>query len=319
MPDILSSLPNLWRGETIAELPFPQNSFVIYSESESDDRANITFWRNYCKQADRGSYAVVKSSVIGPHSTFTLKYFESEVEIDAFDLRTLLDIVPRNANLVIDISGVDHVFWAGCLIEFKGRVRSLYFIYTEPQSYRIAVPTSDTEDLETSLFDLSHRSRGVSPLPKFTNLHSPELFDGRAVFIPLLGFEGHRALNVLSGLDPAPIDVIPIIAVPGYRLEFPSFTATCNGSFFEDTGSVARTRYAPANDPFRTCEVLHSIGQDFRDHYMYIAPVGTRPHALGALLFADKERDRTEILFDHPIRKEKSRQGIGSAHLYRIF
>ena len=309
----------MWRAASVAELPFPPETFIIYSESEADDRANVSYWRKRCQQMDPSSFAVILAKSAGLPDTFNIRFGDREIETNAFDLRELLDIVPNGSSLVVDISGVDHTFWAGCMVAFRAQLSALYFIYTEPGAYKFAIRPSTTEDFETGIFDLSDRARGVSPLPRFANLHGPELYGGRSVFVPLLGFEGRRVLNVLSGLDPTPQDVVPIVGVPGYRLEFPSYTVTCNEVFFDDTHSEAKIRYAPANDPFVARDVLRSIGEDFPDTYMYIAPIGTRPHAVGALMFADEERERAEILFDHPIRKSESRQGTGNAHLYRIY
>ena len=319
MTHLLTSLPCVWRADTVAELPIPTDSFLIYSESEADDRANVSYWGKRGKESAPKSFAVVLDHANKHSGAYTMRFDGREFETNAFDLRELIEIVPNQSSLVVDISGVDHTFWAGCMVEFKDRVAALYFIYTEPTTYRFAIRQSAEHDFETGLFDLSDRSRGVSPLPRFANLHGPELYGARSVFVPLLGFEGRRVLNVLSGLDPTPPDIVPIVGVPGYRLEFPTYTVTCNEAFFGDTRSEAKIRYASANDPFETRDVLRSIGEDFPDTYMYIAPIGTRPHTVGALMFADEERERAEILFDHPIRKSQSRQGTGCAHLYRIF
>ena len=319
MTKYLEILPNLWRADSVAELPMPPNSFVIYSESEADDRANVNYWKERCNEMDPNSFAVILERAKEASGTYKVCFGNQRFETSAFNLKDLLRIVPDHANLVLDISGVDQTFWAGCMVEFRDCVSALYFIYTEPGSYKFAIRPTEERDFETGLFDLSDRSRGISPLPRFANLHGPELYGGRSVFVPLLGFEGRRALNVLSGLDPTPLHTIPIVGVPGYRLEFPTYSVTCNGAFFSETRSESKIRYAPANDPFEVRDVLRKIGQEFPDTYMYVAPIGTRPHTVGALMFADEERERAEILFDHPIRKSQSRQGIGSAHLYRIY
>ena len=319
MTHYLASLPSFWQATSVGDLPIPPDAFVIYSESEADDRANVAYWQRHCGQMNPKSFAVILEQASGVSGAYTVRFNKQQFETDAFDLRELTAIVPSNSSLVVDISGVDHTFWAGCMVKFKDRVSGLYFIYTEPGAYKFAIRSSADRDFETGLFDLSDRSHGVSPLPRFANLHGPESYEGRSVFVPLLGFEGRRALNVLSGLDPTPADIVPIIGVPGYRLEFPTYTVTCNEAFFSDTRSETKSRYAPANDPFQARDVLRMIGEDFPDTYMYVAPIGTRPHTVGALMFADEERERVEILFDHPIRKSKSRQGTGSTHLYRIF
>ena len=320
MTHYLAALPNVWRAENVAKLPMPPNSFVIYSESRAEDRANVCFWRQRCKQLEPDSFAVILDQATdAPPGSYTIRFGEQEFNVNAFDLGDLVKIVPSHSNLIIDISGVDQTFWAGCMVEFRDHVSSLYFIYTEPGSYKFAIRSTPERAFETGLFDLSDRSRGVSPLPRFANLHGPELYEGRSVFVPLLGFEGRRALNVLSGLDPTPPKIVPIVGVPGYRLEFPTYSVTCNEAFFSDTRSASKIRYAAANDPFEVRDALREVGQDFPDTYMYVAPIGTRPHTVGALMFANEERERAEILFDHPIRKFQSRQGMGNAHLYRIF
>ena len=315
---MLESLVSVWWGDTVADLSIPNDSFLVYSQAESDDRASVEYWRRTCEARDSESFALINRASADRDDAFEIEFNGEQLVVDAFDLRPFVEIVPPGTNLVIDISGVDHLFWAGCIVEFKSKVAGLYFIYTEPSAYKFAVKPEGLDLFETGLFDLSDRSRGVSPLPRFANLRGPELYDGRSVFVPLLGFEGRRALNVLSGLDPTPPDVIPVVGVPGYRLDFPSFTIACNEVFFRETRSQARIMYAPANDPFGARNVLRTISEDYPDAYMYVAPIGTRPHALGALMFADEERERAEILFDHPVRKTDSRQGAGKAHLYRI-
>jgi len=134
----------------------------------------------------------------------------------------------------------------------------------------------------------------------------------------LLGFEGARALNVLNTIDPSPRIVIPIVGVPGYRMEFPTYTLICNRVFFAQTKSEAHIRRAAAYDPYAVARTLDDIRREFPRHYLYVAPVGTRPHALGALMFASAHRDVTEVLFDHPRHTVRSRKGAGASHVFRV-
>ncbi|MNG00824.1 hypothetical protein D3C84_837740 [compost metagenome] len=75
-------------------------------------------------------------------------------------------------------------------------------------------------------------------------------------------------------------------------------------------------RYARASCPFEAFESLNKIRQDYPDHYMYLALVGTKPHALGAILFAIKNPETSEIMFDYPVKKSGRTQGIGVVHIY---
>ena len=51
---------------------------------------------------------------------------------------------------------------------------------------------------------------------------------------------------------------------------------------------------------------------------MYLAPIGTKPHALGALLYSLSSPSDCEIIYDHPIPRRNGSSGIGRTHLYRV-
>mgnify|MGYP007065263690 FL=1 len=44
---------------------------------------------------------------------------------------------------------------------------------------------------------------------------------------------------------------------------------------------------------------------------MIIAPIGTKPHVIGAILYAIKNPDRVELLYDNPKRTLHRTNGIG--------
>jgi len=131
----------------------------------------------------------------------------------------------------------------------------------------------------------------------------------------MLGFEGDRPERLLLQVDPAP-KVIPVVGVPGFQIEFPAFTVACNRTFLEEYRAQSEVRYARASCPFEAYEVLTQIKRDNPDYHMYLAPVGTKPHALGTILYAIANPDRTEVMFDHPVRKAGRTKGIGVIHVY---
>lgn len=45
--------------------------------------------------------------------------------------------------------------------------------------------------------------------------------------------------------------------------------------------------------------------------------MGTKPHALGAALFATVFDD-VELVYDHPIRKQNRSSGAGRCHVYHV-
>jgi hypothetical protein len=90
-------------------------------------------------------------------------------------------------------------------------------VYVEPGDYRFSASPTDV-----TLFDLSEKIEGISPLPGFVTLSSrpgPE-----ALFVPLLGFEGARLAFMLEAVQPKRENIVPIIGVPGFRPEYPFYT-----------------------------------------------------------------------------------------------
>ena len=51
---------------------------------------------------------------------------------------------------------------------------------------------------------------------------------------------------------------------------------------------------------------------------MKIAMVGTKPHALGAVLFALTNPARAELIYDHPIRKPGRTGGSDRLLVYHV-
>lgn len=295
---------------SLEEVRFPPDTVFVYSEAAGQDRANVEYWK--AKLSGQTYFAAE-----GAHDdALKLRAHDgSAVVVNLKDVLDLRELFPLNSDVVIDISGIDHDFWAGCLYALQGHVRTLVYIYTEPRGYQVRAEPERVDPFD--LFDLSPRTQGLRALSGFANLSGP----GRrpSLFVPLLGFEGQRALNVLNEIDPGPAITVPIMGIPGYQIEFPTFSAYCNKTFFERTESYSRWRMAPASDPFALRSVLAQIGEEHPNHYMYVAPIGTRPHALGSLLYVLQKPESSEVLFDHPVSSEGSRKGRGRSHLYCIF
>ena len=77
-------------------------------------------------------------------------------------------------------------------------------------------------------------------------------------------------------------------------------------------------RFATANDPFSLYYLLQDIADENRDDLLKIAPIGTKPHALGAVLFAITNPQKVELVYDHPIRKAKRTQGFSRLLVYHV-
>jgi hypothetical protein len=213
--------------------------------------------------------------------------------------------------MYLDISGLAHHVWAPLVSAARRLKKRLFVIYAEPESYKPhPSPASPT------VFDLSTGFEGVAPLPGFARLSAP-LDETKMLLVALLGFEGSRPEHLALEIDSVPT-VVPIVGVPGFRIEFPTFTVACNRPFLDEYRAHGNIRWARASCPFEAFKTLTELKEDYPDYYMYLAPIGTKPHALGAVWFALENPTTTELLYDHPIRKPGRTEGLGIIHVYEM-
>jgi hypothetical protein len=190
----------------------------------------------------------------------------------------------------------------------------VHVLYTEPEEYK-----PKEVSLEGAFFDLSEETSKPYPLPGFAKLAEQPSFD--AWFVPLLGFEGFRLSRLLDQLEPAPGKTLPVIGVPGFRPEYPFHTYHGNQIALQETKSWKEVRFASANCPFSLFYLLEDIAADHPDDLLQIAPIGTKPHALGAVLFYLTRPGSVELVYDHPLRKKGRTQGkarLLDYHVYKL-
>ena len=180
----------------------------------------------------------------------------------------------------------------------------------EPDNYKAnATPT------EGQIFDLSERINGISPIPGFATFSRP---NDDFVFIPLLGFEGPRVAYLLEDVQPVDDRIIPIVGVPGFRPEHPFNTYLGNRIALLESNAWLRVRFADANCPFSLFYLLEEIAKENRGAHLKIAIVGTKPHALGAMLFVMRNMVGRELIYDHPVRKSERTSGVGRLLEYDV-
>ena len=227
----------------------------------------------------------------------------------AGQLADLLRGVPHRVYL--DITGLSHSTWAPLLRAALTLGKDLLCVYVEPGDYtRTATPT------EGPIYDLSERIQGIAPLPGFATLTESD--EAEYVFVPLLGFEGTRLIHVTEHVEPQEDTTIPIVGVPGFRPEYPFVTYRGNRKALFDGRYWTNVRYATANCPFDTFFVLRAILRESGRRYARVAPIGTKPHGLGAVLFALSAEQRVELIYDHPIRNAGRTHGSARLCLYEV-
>lgn len=218
-----------------------------------------------------------------------------------------------NADMIfLDITGLEHHVWASILRTIVGMARPISAVYVEPDRYRYSSNPTDGR-----MFELTDKFTEISSFPGFTRLGDID-DESKTCFVPLLGFEGNRLAHAIEKIDPPVEKTFPVVGIPGFRAEFPFFTYIGNRGSLSKEGLWKRVRFAIANSPTSAMERLAVIRDEYPDHLLKIAPLGTRPHALGAVLFALSAGTQVELVYDNPTPAPKRSDGTGKILVYDV-
>lgn len=211
--------------------------------------------------------------------------------------------------LYIDVTGLSNRICASLLNNSikaikTSSIKYIKIIYAEPSSY-------DIKQFKTEgvFNDLSEKIDGIEPLPGFATIF-PEDID-EIHLVALLGFEGGRFTHLLENIQPPKDNIIPIIGVPGFRIEYPFVAYWGNRSPLEEYDTWRNIKYAAANSLVDIYMLLSKILEKNPNGKIKLAPIGTKPHAIGAVLFAIKHPQNVELVYDNPKRKKKRTDGVG--------
>lgn len=214
--------------------------------------------------------------------------------------------------LYVDITGLTHAVWAGLICTALRLGKSVKAVYVEPFRYKenaLADPSRD-------LFDLTAKFEGIAPLPGLTRIAPPR--GAPSWFVPLLGFEGKRFSYMREQVAPLEGRTVPIIGVPGFQPEFVSFAYHGNQEPLLQDDAWQRVAFATANCPFSLFNLLVDLSARVAGEFLQIATIGTKPHSLGAVLYAYARPDRAEIFYDYPERKNERTSGRARLLLYHL-
>lgn len=214
--------------------------------------------------------------------------------------------------LYLDITGLSSHVWPAILKVARELRFQIQVMYVEPRDY--AYSASPRENV---FFDLSVLISGISPIPQFNNLREPD--ENEVALIPLLGFEGARFKHLLEDVQPESGNVSPVVGVPGFRAEYPFFTYQGNQMPLKDSDAWQGVRLAKANCPFSLYYCLQDIVADYpKDMFFKIGLIGTKPHALGAVLYCLQHEENVELIYDHTIRKADRSTGLSTCLVYPV-
>jgi hypothetical protein len=286
----------------------PETDAVFLLGTSIEDRiTHVEHWRN---QATSTRFVQVLQQT---RSDFTYAGPDGSKTILLRSDRQLKDfwLTLNSRSFYLDLTGFAHHVWAPLVRSCVQAGHRLMVIYVEPLDYRYNVTPTEGE-----IFDLSERIEGISPIPGFAALRESK--GENVCFVPFLGFEGRRFAYVIEQVQPPGGKIVPIVGIPGFRPEFPFNAYLCNRPALLETRSWKNMRYAAANNPFSAYFLLEDIAAENQGDLLKIAPIGTKPHALGAVLYATACPQTVELVYDHPVRKARRTEGFARLLVYHV-
>lgn len=285
--------------------PSPQ-SVYFYGLSPEARSGHVAAWKT--RATDVSTYEITDETpdsfrIAASDSIYFLR--------GSLSLRRIFSELPKGIVVYLDITGLSHSVWAALLQAALLAEANLRVVYVEPNAYsRSAAP------VDGQIYDLSLRITGIAPLPGFAVLSTSSSSD--FVFVPLLGFEGTRFRHILEQVQPAAGKVIPVIGSPGFKPWYVYETYAGNRAALLEESSWQAVRYAPANCPFSCYFLLNEIAEASPNSAIKVALIGTKPHALGAVLFSLTHSAGTELIYDHPIPRQDRTSGSSRLLVYHV-
>jgi len=291
----------------LGNIPLVEESLYICGHSTEERTHHTEGWE---QRRSHVNFAHV-SSESRFRATFTIRGRTESITLRSDSELSRILVEPEYSAIYIDITGLEHHIWVPLLRVVRSNTLRAYGLYVEPGDYRFS-----SSPTVTSVFDLSEKTLGLSPLPGCLSLRREVLDD--AIFVPLLGFEGTRLSYMLDAVDPDLDNIFPIVGVPGFQPEYPFHSYLGNRTPLIQTGAWRNVSYASANCPFSVYHTLSSLAQRGNSGFVQIALIGTKPHAFGAVLYYLDHSATTELLYDHPVRAAGRSVGVSRVCIYDL-
>lgn len=196
--------------------------------------------------------------------------------------------------------------------------KKIYITYAEPKEYKGKIASSFVHDD----FDLTRQFASFRPIPGYTLLSAPSSQEKKAELISFLGFERSRLGQILNADDGASYKSLhPIIPLPAFKLGWENRSVKTHLEFFQ-LDMCQSLKYVSANNPYQALKALEKIVYSRGDEKFIIAPIGTKPNAIGCAIFLvntkNNESNRTGVLYDFPTKKPERSQGVGKINIYTL-
>lgn len=190
-------------------------------------------------------------------------------------------------HLSIDITCFNrpYIFYLLKLLRLRFNILRLEAFYTEPETYLF----------ENGLLNAYHSMSGPLSILEVPGFSGRDSRGEKRLLVILLGFDGDLSREI--GEDVSPSITWLVNGFPAYSPKFKDISLIGNDKLMRNDG--VEIVYSRASNPFQTYNLLEQAAHRFAPAFLNVAPLGAKPMALGACLFALSHPD-TRVVYPFP-------------------
>lgn len=209
-------------------------------------------------------------------------------------------------NVAVDISCISKPYFFFLIQLFRKNfgIKLVDIFFSEPKSYLFT----------DGLFDRFSSNSGATSSEAIPGYSGFAQSDAKKILVVLLGFDGSLSREIHE--DVSPSQSYAINGFPAYGQKFKDISLLANESIVSDPN--IKLLYARASNPFDIYNQLWQIKKSEGNCQIHIAPLGPKPMAVGACLFA-LHFPETRILYPMSDNIEKKySEGVWQTWRYRL-
>lgn len=285
--------------------PYFNNSGYSYSfiGSELDDRTKESI--RICKEKGDATHEITYD----PNSLsviFNKNEFECEVFFEQFHQESYSVLLDATTLGTVELAiAIKTLYQDECC-------KTLDVLYIEPGEY---TTTGTSNSNPGTSYNLSEEISGYVGIPGLSH-QIDEADNNRYIFF--VGFEAVRLTRAFDEQNVNKELSCIVFGVPAFKTNWESNSFINNIRAIGDNNLKDRIFFAPADNPQASFDILNDESKRSDSERLVIAPIGTKPHAIGACVFIAANDNLSSLLYDHPIKKQARSAGVGKKHLYRV-
>lgn len=291
-----------WKTELANNVKFDKElkpyDFTYTNIDKYDDRSDWTY--NYLNEVSK---EIITVSYNPEAVSLAINNYE-------YGIRNLLNYNLPKGKILIDTTTLSLPEILHLFNLLNNKRRSFDVIYVQPNGYA-ELKTEGIDQIKS--FDLSDDGLGIQQVPPFIG------YSANSMLFFFLGFEGHRFGAIINSDEFDTRNITCLLGTPPFRLGWENRTLSSNYKQLAEisSNSNARFKFAGANDPIQTYEIIDQVYQSacYEKRNLCLAPFGTKPAAIAAAQFAVNNIN-VVMLYDYVKKKNKRSSGQDLIHTW---